>query len=98
MGLVSRFGLWLDHRFPAKMSVEEVRQINSNLSDSIRAAVARIELIEELNTNKRVTTLGQELLEMRIEVQRLSSEINTIKTITNIKSRVVGNDIKPVVK
>ena len=99
VGLITRLGLWLDKKFPSKMSVAEVQTLMTLLKELLDDHTKRIVEIENFaNTLEKMRLPGWEkILEQdRIELQRLASEINTIKTITNIKSRVVGNEVKPV--
>ena len=100
MGLITRIGLWLDHRFPEKMTADEVR---GHFEQSVKAYSDHQEQIVAIRQSvsgliERIRSIESTESTLHTELSRLSSEINTIKTITNIKSRVVGNDIKPIQK
>ncbi len=89
LGLVSRFGKWLDTRFPAKIRTEEVIAAMtawSKVSETIASFESRLVLIEE-----RLHRIEVGLPDTLAEVNKLKTDMTTVKAWAQLKQKQASN-------
>ncbi len=73
MNIITRIGLWLDHRFPEKMTIEEVE---AYFDEKVK------------NFNSSLAFLDKRVYDLETSIIKLNSEIETLKTQSTVKMRV----------
>jgi phage host-nuclease inhibitor protein Gam len=84
MGLVTKIGLWLDKRFPEKVSAEEVWSNISKLSEVCAEAKSL-----GSSAHSEIADLKERLSKVEALNAQMADQIKSVRDFAQIKSRVV---------
>lgn len=93
MGIVTKLGLWLDRRFPAKMSVDEVQSKLNAYDAQINEANAVVQEMAKLMEGYEKTSIahGLMLAELAKKVEVLTSESTALKAQAALRTRIASS-------
>lgn len=80
MGMITRVGNWLDRKFPAKMTVQEVESHFTSFRYQLTELRSQLESVNSLLTLRAEhQALREELMLVKVDLTKVNSELVKIK-------------------